>query len=127
MGYPRDPQFDHLPDHLGPKGEYLYAFALCDGTVKVGRTWNPRARMLQHAGSLRRAGAKRIVGSYAQIGIGNICTAERDLLARLHRIASPLPDGRREYFHGVSLGAAGTLIAQVARREHVDHIPSRED
>lgn len=103
-----------LPDHRTRAApNYLYAIEFTDLTVKVGVTWNPRARASTIERALNKVTVRAIAvpfhGRWRQF-------AERDALRRLARIGSPRRECS-ELFVGVQFHEAANVLKQVARRE----------
>jgi hypothetical protein len=95
----------------------VYAVELRNGVIKVGFSRNPRTRMCSlHNLVLRKFGTD-ISRFHISRNFSNYFTAmkaERNLLARMDRIAQPVK-GHNEFFVGVRFGAACTLLRQVTR------------
>lgn len=108
------PEFAALPYQDGSK--YLYAFLRCDGVVKIGYTRCPRNRLTDHARHAKHHG-QRIVRHAVVHTPGWACDAERELIARMERIARVVSGN--EWFGSVSWGAVVTLLGQIAPREFV--------
>jgi hypothetical protein len=109
----RNPLSAALPDHKTTKGDYLYAVEFHDGSVKIGVTWNPSARVPALCGHYRR----RAVKAHATLITGKAFRhdVERKVLERCRVLAQPLVG--KELFAGLHYGSAVTLIEQMARRD----------
>lgn len=102
-----------LPVHRMPKSlDYLYAIQFKDGRIKIGVTWNPRARASALAAQFRaevvRAVAVEYRGRFRQ-------AAEADALCRIRGMALSVR-GYTELFSGLTFGSAQTLLQQICRR-----------
>lgn len=107
-----------LPNHKVRVHEhYLYAFEFSDGTIKIGVTWNPRAR----AQSLGTAFRSRLVRAHIApvVGRAHRHLAERAALIVARRISQTVR-GCTERFAGLKFGEAKNAVAQMARREFID-------
>lgn len=109
-----------LPDHktrLAPN--YLYAFEFRNGRVKIGVTWNPKARAKTLAGVFRQQILRAHLAPFHGAYRGQ---AERSALASARRIGN-VSAINTELFDGLKFGEASNLISQMARREYTFSMP----
>lgn len=91
---------------------FIYVVEFQDGTVKVGRSSCPTARVAQLCRKYRRT-ARR---GHAALNVGSAAhLTERDVLARCVRIGAKAADGA-ELFSGLRFGEAVNLVNQIAYR-----------
>lgn len=102
-----------LPDHRTRAApNYLYAIEFTDLTVKIGTTWNPRARVVTVENKLGKKAA-RVVAVPVHRGYRH--RAEKMALLR----ARSMSVQRREcteLFAGLKFGEAVNLLRQMAPR-----------
>jgi hypothetical protein len=110
---PRSPAIASVPRFYGP---CIYVVGLTDGTVKVGRTGQPRTRMETLSDSVRRRLGVDIESIYVsrELSARRAGEAERAVIARLRAVASQLPKSL-EFFTGISFDAAVEIAGEVAR------------
>lgn len=103
-----------LPDHKAYWSEqrhFLYAVELMDGTVKIGVTWNPAARVCSFC---RKAKVRPVRAVAARIHEGlSRSKCERWALGRAAQIGAE--HSGRERFTGLRFGEAANLIRQASR------------
>lgn len=93
-----------LPEFLRRNGSgidgYIYVIGFTTGTVKAGRTNNPRGRIKAHLDAARKFGAG-IAALWLSVRHANYMDNERELLSLLGK-----PDYGSEYFTSVSFAEA---------------------
>lgn len=103
-----------LPDHKAYWAEqrhFLYAVELIDGTVKIGVTWNPSARVYSFC---LKTKLRPVRAAAARIGKGlGRAECERWALRRAAQIGAE--HSGRERFTGLRFGEAANLIRQASR------------
>lgn len=95
------------------RGECLYAIEFHNGLIKVGSAGSARLRLLQHFDVEGKAGLRMRRIYVRTVGVSR-WRAEADLVGRCGRIGRCIRG--REWFAGLSFGAATTLLRQVSRR-----------